>query len=281
MKRFLARLTGLLLILDALLGFGLSVAGLVVIWTSQSTVLTRVTSTMDTIEMTVAATTNMLDVVNTTLDQAGANIQAIEASLIDVTAALSTASNVADTVGTMIGEDFTRVIAETQTSLDSVETSAKLIDDTLRIVSAVPFIGARYRPEVPLQETISAVNLSLDELPASFAVVQSEMEQTSTSVDNIQRDLDNLSMTIGEIDTSLTEAKVVLEQYRTVVQILEQEIASLEANLPRWLDYASWSLTIGLIWLLFAQIPIFLVGLALITRGENNIRTYYLPSQGP
>ncbi|HHY87862.1 MAG TPA: hypothetical protein GYA06_02910 [Chloroflexi bacterium] len=281
MKRFLARLTGLLLILDALLGFGLSVAGLVVIWTSQSTVLTRVTSTMDTIEMTVAATTNMLDVVNTTLDQAGANIQAIEASLIDVTAALSTASNVADTVGTMIGEDFTRVIAETQTSLDSVETSAKLIDDTLRIVSAVPFIGARYRPEVPLQETISAVNLSLDELPASFAVVQSELEQTSTSVDNIQRDLDNLSMTIGEIETSLTEAKVVLEQYRTVVQILEQEIASLEANLPRWLDYASWSLTIGLIWLLFAQIPIFLVGLALITRGENNIRTYYLPSQGP
>lgn len=281
MKRFLARLTGLLLILDALLGFGLSVAGLVVIWTSQSTVLTRVTSTMDTIEMTVAATTNMLDVVNTTLDQAGANIQAIEASLIDVTAALSTASNVADTVGTMIGEDFTRVIAETQTSLDSVETSAKLIDDTLRIVSAVPFIGARYRPEIPLQETISAVNLSLDELPASFAVVQSELEQTSTSVDNIQRDLDNLSMTIGEIETSLTEAKVVLEQYRTVVQILEQEIASLEANLPRWLDYASWSLTIGLIWLLFAQIPIFLVGLALITRGENNIRTYYLPSQGP
>jgi len=281
MKRFLARLTGLLLILDALLGFGLSVAGLVVIWTSQSTVLTRVTSTMDTIEMTVAATTNMLDVVNTTLDQAGANIQAIEASLIDVTAALSTASNVADTVGTMIGEDFTRVIAETQTSLDSVETSAKLIDDTLRIVSAVPFIGARYRPEVPLQETISAVNLSLDELPASFAVVQSELEQTSTSVDNIQRDLDNLSMTIGEIETSLTEAKVVLEQYRTVVQILEQKIASLEANLPRWLDYASWSLTIGLIWLLFAQIPIFLVGLALITRGENNIRTYYLPSQGP
>lgn len=281
MKRFLARLTGLLLILDALLGFGLSVAGLVVIWTSQSTVLTRVTSTMDTIEMTVAATTNMLDVVNTTLDQAGANIQAIEASLIDVTAALSTASNVADTVGPMIGEDFTRVIAETQTSLDSVETSAKLIDDTLRIVSAVPFIGARYRPEVPLQETISAVNLSLDELPASFAVVQSELEQTSTSVDNIQRDLDNLSMTIGEIETSLTEAKVVLEQYRTVVQILEQEIASLEANLPRWLDYASWSLTIGLIWLLFAQIPIFLVGLALITRGENNIRTYYLPSQGP
>lgn len=281
MKRFLARLTGLLLILDALLGFGLSVAGLVVIWTSQSTVLTRVTSTMDTIEMTVVATTNMLDVVNTTLDQAGANIQAIEASLIDVTAALSTASNVADTVGTMIGEDFTRVIAETQTSLDSVETSAKLIDDTLRIVSAVPFIGARYRPEVPLQETISAVNLSLDELPASFAVVQSELEQTSTSVDNIQRDLDNLSMTIGEIETSLTEAKVVLEQYRTVVQILEQEIASLEANLPRWLDYASWSLTIGLIWLLFAQIPIFLVGLALITRGENNIRTYYLPSQGP
>lgn len=281
MKRFLARLTGLLLILDALLGFGLSVAGLVVIWTSQSTVLTRVTSTMDTIEMTVAATTNMLDVVNTTLDQAGANIQAIEASLIDVTAALSTASNVADTVGTMIGEDFTRVIAETQTSLDSVETSAKLIDDTLRIVSAVPFIGARYRPEIPLQETISAVNLSLDELPASFAVVQSELEQTSTSVDNIQRDLDNLSMTIGEIETSLTEAKVVLEQYRTVVQILEQKIASLEANLPRWLDYASWSLTIGLIWLLFAQIPIFLVGLALITRGENNIRTYYLPSQGP
>lgn len=281
MKRFLARLTGLLLILDALLGFGLSVAGLVVIWTSQSTVLTRVTSTMDTIEMTVAATSNMLDVVNTTLDQAGANIQAIEASLIDVTAALSTASNVADTVGTMIGEDFTRVIAETQTSLDSVETSAKLIDDTLRIVSAVPFIGARYRPEVPLQETISAVNLSLDELPASFAVVQSELEQTSTSVDNIQRDLDNLSMTIGEIETSLTEAKVVLEQYRTVVQILEQKIASLEANLPRWLDYASWSLTIGLIWLLFAQIPIFLVGLALITRGENNIRTYYLPSQGP
>ena len=281
MKRFLARLTGLLLILDALLGFGLSVAGLVVIWTSQSTVLTRVTSTMDTIEMTVAATTNMLDVVNTTLDQAGANIQAIEASLIDVTAALSTASNVADTVGTMIGEDFTRVIAETQTSLDSVETSAKLIDDTLRIVSAVPFIGARYRPEVPLQEPISAVNLSLAELPASFAVVQSEMEQTSTSVDNIRRDLDNLSMTIGEIDTSLTEAKVVLKQYRTVVQSQEQEIARREANLPRWLDYASWSLTIGLIWLLFAQIPIFLVGLALITRGENNIRTYYLPSQGP
>lgn len=277
MSLLFSRLTGFILILGAILGLVLSLSGLVLLWASQATISLQIAETLDTLDQTAQASTEMLTVMDQSLEQAESNISLIEASIADVSLTIENTADMASSVGNMIGEDFTLVVSDTQTALNSVESSAKLIDDTLRIISAVPFIGARYQPEVPLQTSIGQVSDTLDDLSPSLTAIQTDLLSTSESLGQIRLGLDELSTSLIEIETSVTNARAVLAQYTVLVNDLSEDISRLETSLPRWMRIFSWGLTLGLVWLVIAQIGLLLQGLAFLSRPEP--ATYALPPQ--
>ena len=268
MSLLFSRLTGFVLILGAILGFIISLSGLVFVWASQATISGQVSDTLETLDQTVQATTEMLAVVDQSLEQAETNINLIETSISNVSLTIESTAEMATSVSGLVGEEFTQVVTDTQTALVSVEGSAKLIDDTLRIVSAVPFIGARYQPDVPLQTSIAQVSENLEELTPSLTAIQTDLLTTAESLGQIRVGLDELSTSIGEIETSIASARSVLEQYIHLVSELNEDISQLESNLPRWLQIFTWGTTLGLIWLMIAQIGLLLQGLAFLSRPE-------------
>lgn len=277
MSLLFSRLTGFILILGAILGLILSLSGLVLLWASQATITLQISETLDTLDQTVQASTEMLSVMDHSLEQAETNIGLIETAIAGVSLTIENTAGTANSVGTMVGEDFTQVITDTQTTLDSVASSAKLIDDTLRIISAIPFIGARYQPDVPLQTTIGQVSDNIGDLTPSLTTIQTDLLATAESLGQIRSGLDELSASLNDIETNVASARSVLGQYTVLVNDLSEDISRLETSLPRWLRIISWGLTLGLIWLVIAQIGLLLQGLAFLSRPEP--ATYVLPPQ--
>lgn len=266
MRAFISRLIGVLLITAAVLGLSLSILGLLYVWTSQAAINAQVRTTLDTLDQALSATSDMMVVINDSLEQASSDIELIDNAIIDVATTINTTADVANSVGDLLVTDFTAVVTDTQESLSSVEASARLIDDTLRVVSAVPLIGARYRPEVPLQTSIAQVSASLNQLPTSLEAVQGELDQTAISLQEIQTDLDQLGKSVANLRQTLSEAQTVMQQYEDIYAKLQADVDRLETNLPRWMQVATWGLTLGLIWLGLVQIAFFLQGFMLIGR---------------
>ena len=100
------------------------------------------------------STEDLLVVADSTLTEAEDNIALIADATKDVAETLDQTSEIATTVADAVGEEFTGVVKNTQTALGALETSAKLVDDTLSFISKVPFVGGKYSNQTPLYSSV-------------------------------------------------------------------------------------------------------------------------------
>ncbi len=133
MKRTLMRAAGGLLILTAILGWIISLTALFWVWRAEQPALNLLTDTVDLLDQTLGSTSQLLEVTDSTLSLVQATLEITQANLEDVASALRTTTQVTETTAQLVGGDLTSVVEETRTALDSVQKSARLIDDTLRI----------------------------------------------------------------------------------------------------------------------------------------------------
>lgn len=260
MKAFALRLAGSLLIFAAILGIVISVSGIVFVWSLEPRIAGDLSRSIDLFDRTLSATSALLFAVDGSLQQVGKDVNLASASLGDVAAAMETTSTMTDAMATLIGVDFTRSLLEMQRSLVSVRNSAGLIDQTLRLLSFVPGLGSGYRRDLPLEDSVVEVQKSLVALPASLAEVQEALKQTSRNFKTLQYDVDNLALTVGDIQASLSGAQQVVSDYQEIIAEARSSLDQARTRLPLYLKAAAWLVTVLLLWLLIAQISLFMQG---------------------
>ncbi|MEA4909229.1 MAG: hypothetical protein GYA17_11905 [Chloroflexi bacterium] len=266
MRPFTLRLTGSLLIFAALLGAVVSISGLVALWSVQSQVVSSLTSASDLLGRTLTATGDLLNVADATLAQLEGDVDVLEATVSHLAGTIDTTTGVADSIASLVGDDLTGVVRDTQHSLDSVQSSAKLIDDTLRVITAIPFLGTRYQPEVPLETSIAEVSGSLDDMPAALRKVERSLRDASGDAQTMSADIQTLSERVAELKTNLSAARQVIAQYQDILGEAQQGVTTLQANLPGWTRTLAWSFSALLAWLLIAQAGLLTQGLELVSR---------------
>jgi hypothetical protein len=177
---------------------------------------------------------------------------------------------VLDSVTSLIGQQLPSTIEATQSALESVASSAKVVDDVLAMVTAFPLLRMdRYSPDVPLNQGLLEVSSSLNDVPASLKAAETGLSATSGSLVQVKDDFDVMAASIGEISTSLDSAQSVLDQYQDVVGGLQDQLGSLRRSLPNWLHTARLGLSLVLIWLGIAQIGLMTQGWDLIERSRR------------
>ena len=261
-----SRSIGLLLMFGAILGMLLSVGSGFLLWREASETRQNLTFTAVTIGDTIETTSSLLNVVDETLKQVDESVALIEASLADTALSLKNTAGVTDSIGDLLGEDMTLVLQETQKALNTTQNSARLIDDTLKIVSAIPFIGARYDPEVTLQASIAQVADSLDPLPAALADVQDGMQTASVDLGIVQADMEKLSETIGKMTANLGTTRELVGSYQGMLTQLSESFARFEEKLPGRITAFYILATAFLVWLFISQLGLLTQGLERIAQ---------------
>jgi peptidoglycan hydrolase CwlO-like protein len=183
---------------------------------------------------------------------------------------MQSTSRFMDSAGTFVGEDLINTITNTQTALNSAQSSAVVIDNILSTLSNIPLIGITYNPPTPLNKALGEVSSSLDPVQSALKNFQTNLDNTQTNILNLNEQITTLTQKISTINSNLLQAQITIDNYRSQVESLKSSVARAKAKLPNWITIAAWILTSIIVWLVLIQIGILLQGIALLYSNRMN-----------
>ncbi len=273
MRQVWTRLAGLALLVGAVIGISLSVAGLILVWVEAPRLEAKINQLFDLGGRTLDTTQSGLAVISTSLDQSQQSVRLMETTADDIGIQLDQTVPMVRSAAGLVGKDMTGVIQNTQTSLDSARASARFIDDTLNLIASLPLIGQRYSPNASLSNSIDQVSKSLEGLPGSLSDLQSNLNTSADNLKTIRSQVQALSGDIHAMDASLGEAKSVVGRYQAQVSELQVDLGRARQELPAAMLIAKAAGSLFFIWLALAQIGMVLQGRELLGTPHEQVVT--------
>jgi methyl-accepting chemotaxis protein len=149
----------------------------------------------------------------------------------------------------------------------SLESAIKSLDTFRAVMSATPLISAfvppgskPYNPDKPLADSLGSLAASLQDMPATFKQISTDMDKADDNLALIKSNLETMSTNVGLISTSLGEYQKMISQSNASMENLKGLLANLQNNLERILTIATVALGLFFLWLLAAQVVIFSQG---------------------
>jgi len=258
------RLLGMIMVVVGVVGIGLGAWGIYQIWETKSGVETSLLNALATTQETLDITQTGLTNVSSSIDTIDTNIANLNNTILTVAQSFTDVVPVLDSLTVLLQDELPTTLSATQTSLETAEASAELLDGVMRALTAIPFYpGEPYNPAVPLHVSVQNVAASLENLPASLIKIGGDLETNRQNFSDIENDLIALSITLTDISTDISNAKTTLGDYQTLLTSFGTQINLLEENLPGILSTLAWYVSILIFWLIFTQIGLILQGLAL------------------
>ena len=270
MKRTLSILFSVILIATSIFGLALSLLGANYLLQTGDQFIKNATDGLQIVKETLSTTNDGLVIVQDTLKNARENTVIIGNMVLEVSSTIEGTRLTTEAIGSFFTEDMSDVVEETQTSLLAAQTSAALVDDTLKVISAIPLIGAKYAPSKPLGESIADVSSSLDSLPDAFEEIDQNIETTGNSLYDIELSISELGETISDIDSTLEEAQTVITDYQEITADLDERLTGLQEKIPAWIQNLTTVLILLLAWAALVSISMFSQAVLIIQNGKKD-----------
>lgn len=270
MKRILLRAVGIALIIAGVAGLMLCTIALVVVDRAQRGLETTLSQQFDLLERAVEATSDGLDIAQTTLDQTVGTVHSLKGTIMSIGATVKQTKPTLDAVAALMGDQLPAAVEATQETLASASASAKAVDDALSLISKIPFLGGeKYDPEQQLHVGLEQVAASLDGVPDSLRQLRGSLADASSSIVELEGGLSQTADGIGGIAESLSSAENTLTQYNTVIADLGSSLSSLRSSLPQALRWLRLGISFILVWLGIVQFALITQGGELVTRSRR------------
>ena len=273
MNSIFSRILGFALTVAAIAGLIFSGWGLVRVWTIKNTFTDDVLDTIALTKSTLEATSSGLIVAQDSIDQASLDVISIKNTLEATNRALKATNPVVVSLSDLLENDLPNAIDATITSLNSAQSSAQVIDNFLRTISSIPFLPVEpYNPSVPLNESLASVSDSLESIPGSLKDMEEGLNRSQGNLIVIQAEFSIMARNVERLNTSLSDAKVVVIEYQDVVSEIQTRVDRLETSIPRRINTLAWFLTFFLIWLAITQFGLLAQGIRLLTTPQSEER---------
>jgi ABC-type transporter Mla subunit MlaD len=270
MKRFLLSLAGFCFIVAGIAGLIVSIAAIFALARIEPYVESAAMEQIERIDQALAATAEGLVLAEESIAQASTVLESTADIVADTGEAIDGAIPTIDAVSELLAEQLPSTIESTQETLTSAATSAKLVDDILGALTAIPLLGLdRYNPDVPLHQSLEDIAVTLDEIPSSLSTAEEGLSSTSGDLQGLGENITTMASDISQISANLDNAQSVLQQYQEILADLQNLVASVREGLPNWLRALQLGLTFILIWLGIVQIALITQGWELIERGRS------------
>lgn len=269
MKNLVYKVLGFSLLVAAVIGILVSLAGLIVIIRVQKQATVSLTSMLELLDSTLTTTENGFEVADNAFADAIDALESLQTTVDSVEVVMGKTLPTLDSISELIGTKLPSTIRSTRGALNVAQTAAKNVDNFLTTLSSIPIIGTViYNPETPLNQTISKVSDSLKDTPEMLKSSQENIDQMSVSLGDIQTEMKGISGNVRSITSSVEEARAVLQDYQESVKSIHNEVNRIQEKLPTWMRLLTAGFTLIFIWLALAQVAIAMQGLELLARGK-------------
>jgi chromosome segregation ATPase len=161
-----------------------------------------------------------------------------------------------DILGSVKGTIDDKLLPGLNTSRDKVSDVRGMVESlrgTLETINNLPLVDL----DIPGDELLANIIAAADSLDAEIANVEDIARQASTFVGDTSY---LIGGDLSETKTSLTNLLAVIEDYNGKITGWQEQISVWQQSLPGWIDRASTSMTVFLLWFAFSQAGLFLIG---------------------
>lgn len=275
MKTALHRIVGFLLVTAALISLLISAFFLVMIWRYRQPATARIVENLDLLYATTVTMEDSLLLVDDTVTSLSAASETISSSSNAMENAISDGSVMTDSFATLLGENLTATITDTQTAIVSAQASATVIDNVLTGLASIPFIGIDYNPPVPLNKALGNISDTLSSIPPTLEEIQSDLNSTGANLRQLESDLGQINRNMQNILDTLEKAQRIIDDYQQQVSQLKTRLDHSRTESPKWILAAAWGLTFVIAWLSISQLGLLLQGFDILLNA--NKQTINLP----
>lgn len=265
MKKGFYKIIGFLLVIAALVGLVICIAGIVGAWKLRGVVSANLGNTLDVLDNTLGATGDALGVADESLGTAREAVDTLATTIQTTGKSISDTVPLLDSLTKLTTQDLPDTVTATQNAMDSAKSSAEMIDTSLALITAIPFLPLEpYTPEVSLSQALGDVSTSLDPLTESFTDMESSLAMTRDNMVSIGSQIDTIANNVSQINTSLDTAGNVIIQYKDVVDLLQQQVGAVKTGLPQLMNIMAWMFTVVLAWLGLTQVGLLMQGFEML-----------------
>ena len=283
----LRRFLGVFVMIAGVIGLLLSLAGLVGIWMAKPVIANSLDTTINTLSSTVVTSKNTLTI---TYEALGATIDSVDGlseMLVTTAATVEDTQPVLTEVNILMGVTLPETLQATTESLLTAEQAAKSLESAIvsfetfqAIIGATPILNAfvpaaqtTYSPEKPLADSLGELAVSIAEIPPSFEVMSTELDNADDNLDLLKGSLETMSVSVSRISDSLDEYQAMISQSQASMDNINTLLNNVQSNLDRVLTAVTVVLVLFFLWLLAAQVVIFSQGYELYRGTAGRMET--------
>ncbi|MBI3153380.1 MAG: hypothetical protein HYZ21_14705 [Chloroflexi bacterium] len=253
-------LINILIVISSLL-LVLSAAGIVLAWVYNEPLTNEATSRLQEADVQLVQIQTDLQNAKTEVERALRIIQSAEDALASLTQQTTDANQLLEDVNSTLDDQLIPGLATTRTSITEVRGTLEDLRTALGQINSLPFVNI----SIPGDELLVSIIGQMDQLDSGIADVQDLAQRASTFISDTSY---LLGGDFNETKRQLEDLLLVLNEYDGKAADWREQIAMLIESAPRWIDNASLSLTVGLLWFGFSQFGLILHGLGM-KRGIN------------
>ena len=234
----------------------LSILGIALAWIYNEPVTGEATSRLQEVDSQLTQIQTDLRNAKAEVERALRIIQSAEDALASLTQQTTDAKTLLEDVNATLDDKLIPGLEATRTNITEVRNTLEDLRATLKQINELPFVNL----SIPGDELLLSIIDQVDALDGEIVNVQDLAQRASTFINDTSY---LLGGDFNETKQKLEDLVLVLAEYDQKVTDWRGQIADILESAPRWIDNASLSLTLGLLWFGFSQFGLILHGLGM------------------
>lgn len=234
----------------------LSILGIALAWIYNEPVTREATSRLQEVDSQLTQIQTDLRNAKAEVERALRIIQSAEDALASLTQQTTDAKTLLEDVNATLDDKLIPGLEATRTNITEVRNTLEDLRATLKQINELPFVNL----SIPGDELLLSIIDQVNALDGEIVNVQDLAQRASTFINDTSY---LLGGDFNETKQKLEDLVLVLAEYDQKVTDWRGQIADILESAPRWIDNASLSLTLGLLWFGFSQFGLILHGLGM------------------
>jgi hypothetical protein len=280
----LGRVIAVFLLLVGIVGIGIAIVGVVFGYQVVDALGESLDETLALTSESLNTVTDTLLLTKKTVAQTGQAIGTVSETTDSVAQMLVDTQPLLDDVSQVTTVDVPNSLDAVQGAVPNLVAVAGTIDNTLETLSNFNFertilgiplgfdLGIDYDPEAPFDESVAQIGTSLEGVPDNLRGLQVHLDTTNDNLATISDNLQTLTADLAAIESSVEEVGPLLDEYISLVEQIETNIALTRSDLDDQLQTVKTGIIILFVWFGLNQLVPLYLGADLITDGRLGSR---------
>ena len=248
------RILAVVVMIFSVLVLLLSLTGIAGTWIVRNRLNTDLVDIVTAAEARVSATKQGLDRLEAVLAQARSHITTVEQDVQAFGADLEQNRPLLAAISDKLGLNLAPLLDSAREIMTTVRETVVAVDSAIEAINAIPFVSV----PVPELESVKKLSQDVDNFRTEVQNLRTAIEQRRSEI--IGGAISFVTTPTSQLGSALDEMQAAISDYSQQLSGVQEELAAFKSAIRRWLNWTAVISTLILLWLVFSQSVLLVLG---------------------